>query len=120
MTNILSLLGHIISVVNYELQTANLFNIFFVGIIEFAVFYFFSKFAKNIYLKTFIFSFALYTLFGTIQDNTILTEPLVFATFGLMAPHFNIFSLWIQIYTKSVYIPKNTLFELFKLCFISF
>jgi len=96
MTNILSLLEHIISVVNYELKTADLFNIFFIGIIEFAVFYFFSKFAKNIFLKTLIFAFALKVLFDTVQDNSILTEPLIFATFGLIAPHFDIFSKLIQ------------------------
>ena len=109
MTNIFNLLEHIISVVSYELKTADLFNILFVGVIEFAVFYFFSKFAKNIILKTFIFAFALYTLFGTIQDNTILTEPLVFATFGLIAPHFNIFSLWIR-YIRKMFTTLKTLF----------
>ncbi len=112
MTNFLNLIEHIISVVSYELKTANLSEILYIGIIEFAVFYYFSKFAKNIIFKTLIFFFALYTLFGTVQDNTILTEPFVFATLGLMAPHFNIFSLLIR-YIQKLFIFLKTLFVSF-------
>jgi hypothetical protein len=109
---LLNLIEHISFVIQTELKTANLFHIFYIGVIEFAVFYFFSKFAKNIILKTFILSFALYTLWGSVQDDTILTEPLIFATFGLIAPHLNIFSLWIR-YIQKLFFALKELFTSF-------
>jgi len=105
---LLNLAEHISYVIQTELKTANLFNILFVGVIEFAVFYFFSRFAKNIILKTFILYFGFYTLWGSVQDDTILTEPLIFATFGLITPHLNIFSLWIR-YIQKLFLTIKTI-----------
>jgi len=105
----LALFGHISNIIKTEIQTANLFNILFVGVIEFAVFYFFSKFAKNIFLKTLIFLFGLKVLFDIIHGNRILTEPMIFAVFGLIAPHFNIFSLWSR-YIQKLSLTLKTIF----------
>ena len=105
---LLALYEHISDVIRLELQTANFFNILYIGIIEFAVFYFFSKFAKNIYLKTFIFLFGLKMLFDMVHYNKILTEPIIFGLLGLIAPHFNIFSLWIR-YIQKLFIAIKTM-----------
>jgi len=106
-----ALTRHIQDVINTELETIQILEIAYLGIFQFIVFYYLSKFAKNIFLKIILLSLGFYTLCEVLHGNRILTEPLFFGIFSLIAPHLNIFITSTRLYTKTLFISKNHLFD---------